>query len=73
MDVEAAFKQGGDRMALLGRKKKGGSGDARRQAVAPSAPAARYEAPQAGPSRLGSGLERRWEEAWRRARAADYK
>jgi len=55
-------------MAILGRGKQGGSADSPR--AASGVTAMRYES-QAEPS-LGAALERKWEEAWRRARAADY-
>ena len=56
-------------MALLGRKKQ----DARQDTppAAASRPPRQFEPPQSEPS-LGASLERKWEEAWRRARAGDY-
>ena len=57
-------------MALLGRKKQ----DARQDTppAAANRSARQFEPPQSEPS-LGASLERKWEEAWRRARAGDYK
>lgn len=65
-------------MALLRRSRQGRTGDARRDSpVSPRAPSSggggRHEVAAAEPSRLGAGLERRWEEAWRRARAGQVK
>ena len=60
-------------MALLGRGKQDGQGEVRRDNPrAGSMPPVRYRSAPVEPSRLGDALERKWEEAWRQARAADY-
>ena len=58
-------------MAFLRKGKQRGADDARRDSprAAPSAPSVQYQSAPAGPSRMEPTLERRWEEAWRRARA----
>lgn len=58
-------------MAFLRKGKQGRAPDAGRDSprAAPSAQSPRHDSAPAGPSRLQPGLERRWEEAWRRARA----
>ncbi len=61
-------RSGGTRMALFRKKKQDGNGNAQQSTSAPPRePSAGYETQQQAPS-LGSGLEQRWEEAWRRAR-----
>lgn len=54
-------------MAVLGRSKQDGPGR-----PASNMPPVRYQTAQVEQSRLGPALERKWEDAWRRARAADY-
>ena len=58
-------------MALLGRKSKKEDSGGSAQQSAPQQPPQPQEAPLVGSSGdvpLSSGLERKWEEAWRRAR-----
>ena len=59
-------------MALLGRGKQDGSADVRRGNPRSSSMPTPYRSTPVEPSGLGAALERKWEEAWRRARAADY-
>lgn len=58
-------------MAFLRKGKQRSTDDARRDSAraAPSGPSAQYESAPTGPSRMEPALERRWEEAWHRARA----
>jgi hypothetical protein len=61
-------------MALFRRKKRD-SGGVTREGSSPRSPRqpGGYESAQRQRSPLGAGLERRWEEAWHRARAGLYK
>ncbi len=61
-------------MAFQPRAKQGRTDDARRNSSweSPTGRSWGHEAAEAEPDRFGSALERKWEDAWRRARAADH-
>ena len=72
MEETAALENEGS-MALLRKRTQGVPPDDRRarRGAARHRPAAEYDPSESGSGRIQPALEERWEEAWRRARAAD--